>query len=104
MKMGLKWKGLVGWFAVLASAGSLAGAIGNLAEAVKARDKEATRSLLQQRADVNAPRPDGSTALQWAAHWDDLETAELLIRAGAKVNAADDYGVTPLTLACGCGP
>src|SRR5471030_1168642 len=39
---------------------------------------------------------DGSTALHWASYWDDLESADLLIRAGAKVNAATDLGVTPL--------
>src|SRR5262249_48218336 len=31
---------------------------------------------------------------------DDLETADLLILAGANANAANDYGVTPLSLAC----
>src|SRR5262249_9791045 len=38
--------------------------------------------------------------LHWAAHWDDLDTADLLIRAGAKVQAANSYGITPLALAC----
>jgi ankyrin repeat protein len=50
--------------------------------------------------DVNAPAADGATALAWAAHRDDLETAMLLIRAGADVNAANELGVTPLYLAC----
>ena len=40
------------------------------------------------------------TALHWAAYQDDLETAELLVRAGANVKAANRYGVTPLSLAC----
>ena len=40
------------------------------------------------------------TALAWAAHWNDLETADLLVRAGANPSLANDYGVTPLTLAC----
>ena len=38
-------------------------------------------------------------ALHWAAHWDDLPMVEALIAAGASVNAANDYGVTPLSLA-----
>jgi ankyrin repeat protein len=71
-----------------------------LAEAVKNRDKEAARSLFGQRADANAKLADGSTALHWAAHWDDLETADLLLGAGANVNAVNDYGATPLWLAC----
>ena len=101
--MSLQRKILAGWFAVMVlSAGNLAGAGDDLrlVQAAKARDKEAVRSLLNEKVDVNVPQPDGATALQWAAYWDDLETAELLIRAGAKVNAADDYGVTPITLAC----
>ncbi len=75
-----------------------------LAEAVKKGDKEAARSLLGQKdVDVNAAQSDGATALHWAVHWDDLETAELLIRAGANVNAANDYGATPLWLASSNG-
>jgi ankyrin repeat protein len=71
-----------------------------LVEAVKNKDMDAVRSLLSQHADLNAPLADGATALAWAAHWDNLETADLLIRAGAKVNAANNYGVTPLWEAC----
>jgi ankyrin repeat protein len=55
---------------------------------------------LKQRVNVNTPEADGATALAWAAHWDDIETADLLIRAGANVNAANVYGVTPLWEAC----
>ncbi len=58
------------------------------------------RSLLKQHADVNATQSDGSAALHWAAHFDDLDTAGLLIGAGANVNVANDLGVTPLYLAC----
>ena len=47
-----------------------------------------------------SPTRPGTTALAWAAHWDDLGTADLLIQAGANVNAATDYGVTALSLAC----
>src|SRR5437867_6038243 len=71
-----------------------------LIEAVKAADKAAIRALLQQRVDVNAAEPDGATALHWAARTNELQTAEMLIRAGANVKAANRYGVTPLYLAC----
>ena len=62
--------------------------------------------LLKQKSDPNAPQVDGTTALHWAAHHDDLEAARLLLKAGAKVSAANRYGVTPLSLACtnGSGP
>ncbi|MET0212589.1 MAG: ankyrin repeat domain-containing protein [Vicinamibacterales bacterium] len=33
--------------------------------------------------DLNAAERDGPTALHWAANWDDLDTASLLVRAGA---------------------
>ena len=71
-----------------------------LAEAEKKMDKAAVHALLEKRIDVNAPSSDGATALHWAAYWDDLETAQRLIREGANVNAANRYGVRPLSLAC----
>ena len=74
-----------------------------LVDAVRDRDIVAVRALLQQGVDVNAPQADGATALHWAAHWDDLETADLLLHAGADVDAANDLGVTPLWLACSNG-
>ncbi len=73
---------------------------GGLIEAVRNKDVESVRALLKQRADVNAPQGDGATALHWAAHGDDLVTADLLIRAGAHPSAANDVGATPLHLAC----
>ena len=35
---------------------------------------------------------DGATALHWAVYRDDLELADLLIRAGANVKAANREG------------
>ena len=71
-----------------------------LVQAAADKDRDAVRTLLAKKIDVNAARADGATALLWAAHWDDVEMADLLLRAGAKVDAADDYGVTPLARAC----
>src|SRR5579863_5792706 len=84
-------------FAFLAcSVSGLAAPAGSVADAILRDDKPALRSLLQQKADVNIPLPDGSTALHWAVEGDDLEILEILIRAGANVNARDRYGLTPL--------
>jgi ankyrin repeat protein len=87
--------------ALLASSLGLAAAgEAPLIDAVKSKNLDEVRALLKQRADVNATHGDGSTALHWASHLDDLAAADLLIRAGANVNAANDIGVTPLYLAC----
>ena len=67
-----------------------------LVTALKSQNVAAARALIKQRADVNAPDVDGSTPLQWAAHWNDLETVKALLAAGAKPNASNRYGVTPL--------
>src|SRR5258708_2679315 len=71
-----------------------------LADAVERQDRVALERLLKQGIDVNAPQPDGATALQWAAHWDDHDAVDRLLRAGADVNAANDHRVTALALAC----
>src|SRR5712691_8608864 len=67
-----------------------------LVEAVQHRDGKAARALIKEAVDVNAAQPDGATAVAWAAHWDDLEIADFLIRAGADVNTPNDLRVTPL--------
>ena len=84
---------------VTAAGAAAAGNDERLVEAVRSRDRAAARALLGERVDVNAPQADGATPLHWAAHWDDVETAGLLVAAGARVGAANDYGVTPLALA-----
>ena len=71
--------------------------------AMKHQDATAAKALIKQRADVNAPDVDGTTALQWAAHWNDLDTVKALIAAGAKANVASRYGVTPLHEAASIG-
>jgi ankyrin repeat protein len=42
---------------------------------------------------------DGTTTLHWAVQRDDADTVAQLLRRGAKSNAANRYGVTPLMLA-----
>lgn len=89
-----------GCFALaLLSAQSLTAASSDIADAAMNRNKDAVRSLLQKKANVNAPQVDGTTALHWAVRADDLETADLLIRAGANVSAENRAGVTPMQLA-----
>ncbi len=71
-----------------------------LADATEKMDRAQIRALVKQHVNVNAPQPDGMTPLHWATYHDDLDIAQLLIRAGADVKAMNRYGVTPLSLAC----
>jgi uncharacterized protein len=49
---------------------------------------------------VNARAADGTTALHWAVHADDLAKVESLLAAGADAKVQDRYGLTPVRLAC----
>lgn len=71
-----------------------------VADAAMNGDAEGVRSLIQQKADVNAPQADGATALQWAAYRNDLGMADLLIAAGADVHAHSREGASAMYLAC----
>src|SRR4030095_12368206 len=82
--------------ALLFLVATVAAASSEVADAAMKSDKQSLRSLLQKRADVNAPQADGATALHWAVWRDDAEMADMLIRAGANVKAANVLGVTPL--------
>lgn len=85
--------------AIVLSAATAFAATSPVADAAMNGNRDRVRALLLRKADVNAPQVDGTTALHWAVRADDLETVDLLIRAGAKVAAANREGVTPLQLA-----
>jgi ankyrin repeat protein len=85
--------------AVAAGASAAAAPAMALLDAVRNGDGATLRVLLRQHVDVNAPGPDGTTALHWAAHRGDLSAVEQLLRAGARVDATNAFGVTPLSLA-----
>jgi ankyrin repeat protein len=84
--------------AVLMLAAAL-GQAADIADTVMNHDSSGVSALLAKKADVNAAQADGTTALHWAARWDDLETANLLIRAGADPKTANHDGATPMFLA-----
>ena len=82
------------------SAGARAGDVDRrVVDAAKSGNKAAIASLVLQKADVNVPEADGTTAVSWAVRQGDLEMTDRLIKAGANVTAANRYGVTPLYLA-----
>src|SRR5579862_6627000 len=65
-----------------------------LIDAAKSSDKETVKSLVAKKSDVNQAAPDGTTPLLWSAYRDDLDSADLLLKAGAKPNLANDLGAT----------
>ena len=81
--------------------GAVVGA--DAANAAESKNTDALKALVKQRADVNAAQPDGTTALHWAAHWNDAEAVTLLLRAGANAKAVNRYGATPLSEAVVAG-
>jgi len=85
----------------LPSIGAAAGA--DAADAAQRKDLAALRALVQRRADVNAAQPDGTTALHWAATWNNEDAVSLLLRAGADAKARNRYGATPLSEAVTAG-
>jgi len=90
----------------LAGAGLVSSAFGapsEAADAAERRDWQTVRALAGRHADLNAVQPDGTTALQWAAHWNDADTVKVLLAAGANPKLANRYGVTPLSEAAAAG-
>src|SRR5215470_14076339 len=64
-----------------------------------------TLAAAQQRSvtEVNKRGVDGSTPLQWAVYNDDVAEVRRLLKAGANVSFANNYGATPMGLAAEVG-
>jgi ankyrin repeat protein len=75
-------------------------AASDVADAAMRDDATRVVTLIAAKADVNAPQPDGSTALHWAAYHGDVKLAGALLRAHANPGAVMENGMTPLSLAC----
>jgi ankyrin repeat protein len=100
------------WILMMTAAGILAAAANPVLGLAAPESADTLRALIERRAGVAALRAeiqkgvnvneasgDGSTALHWAAYWDDSDSVSYLLSAGADVNRANDLGVTPLWLA-----
>ena len=82
----------------------LHGASADVADAAKARDAAAVKTLLKQGADVNAAQGDGMTALHWAATNGDAALTQMLLAAGANIRATTRLGgITALHMASQAG-
>lgn len=64
---------------------------------------EIVRYLVAHGARVNKRVADGTTALNEASFWGNIETVRILLAANADVNAAKDNGYTPLLSAASRG-
>ena len=84
---------------VLCAVASFAASGPALVEAARNSDLVAVRSLLKGGADPNEAAPDGSTAVHWAVHRDNLEMLNALLDADARPDRLTRYKVAPLTLA-----
>ena len=80
-----------------------AGCTPALHKAVKVGDAARVRELLNEGADVNVRETSNErlqyTPLHWAAYFGDWEIAEMLLFAGAEIDAEDPWYSTPLYLA-----
>ena len=75
-----------------------------VADAAMRGDAGEVRALLRAGADVNAAQGDGMTALHWAAENGQSELADVLVFAGANLEAATRLGAfTPLMVASRAG-
>jgi ankyrin repeat protein len=92
----LKWPVL---FVVLLSAASTAMAADGplVVAAAEKGDRAAVMRLIAKGGDPNAPGPDGTTAIMYAAANDDLELVRALIAAKANVSAKNQFGTTAIT-------
>jgi ankyrin repeat protein len=70
-----------------------------LIQAVKTRNADVVRALLDQGASVNAKDKNGTTALDSAAIKGKVDVVRLLLDRGADVSAKNNFGWTPLICA-----
>jgi len=79
----------IAWVVLCVTGLSFAAGRSEVADAVMNGNQAALRTLLQQKADVNAAQVDGATALHWAVYRNQADVARLLIQASAKVDATN---------------
>jgi uncharacterized protein len=70
----------------------------SLVDAAESGDRATVLRLLAEKgSNPNTPSLDGTTAIMWAAHNDDLALVQALIKAGANVKLRNQFGTTAIT-------
>ena len=76
----------------------------SIIDAVKQGDRVTVLALLSNESElIDTVEADGTTALHWAVEQDDLDMVNILISAGANMQAVNRYGMTVLAPACANG-
>src|SRR5262245_23807257 len=96
-----RWLGML--LVMVGGVAAMGSPAAEVADAARNRNTDALRALVNKRVDVNAAQADGTTALHWAAHWNDLEAVNLLLKAGANAKVVNRYGASPLSEAVTAG-
>jgi uncharacterized protein len=82
----------------LASVSIARPAASSLVDAAESGDRATVLRLLAEKGiNPNTPGADGTTAIMWAAHNDDLALVQALIKAGANVKLKNQFGTTAIT-------
>ncbi len=97
------WLRTAPWLALLTIAAASTAVGEPLVEAAARNETANVLAALEAGADAAARASDGTTALHWAAYYDDSRLVQRLIDGGADVNAVNDYGSTPLSEAALAG-
>ncbi|HEY2590478.1 MAG TPA: ankyrin repeat domain-containing protein, partial [Steroidobacteraceae bacterium] len=63
-----------------------------LVAAARESDTDRALQLIAKGADVNVRAPDGTTALMWAVHSDQVSLITRLLKAHADVRLANEFG------------
>src|ERR1700680_4519787 len=80
----------------LAAASTAAAGGDTLAGLIQAGNRDAALKRIAAGADVNAAQGDGTTPLHWAVYKIDADLARALLERGAKADAMNNYGSSPL--------
>ena len=69
-------------------------------EAARRNLHEALIILAQNNADLNLPNNKGQAPIHIAVAWDNIESVQVLIKYGARVNVLDNRATLPSMYAC----